>query len=197
MLNTETIYHIYNRGINSEALFKEPANFQYFLQKLEKYLAAVADLYAYCMMLDHFHLCIRTHDEEKILLDLAPGRKKDYSASWFISNRFASFYKCYAQAINKSFNRTGGLFEEPFRRIDIEEDDLCWLINHIHTNPKRHGVMETYPSYAYSSYNCLLSDEQTFLKRDAVIAAFGGLSNFVSFHQQPIPNDVFLRIAMD
>ena len=198
----DCIYQLYNRGINSEILFKEPRNYPYFLRKLAFYIRPVADLYAYCLMTEHFHLCIRTHCEELIRsnfrLDENPGQGVEHSCSWHISNRFASFFKSYAQSINKACNRTGGLFEEPFRRIEIaEEADLRWLICYVHSNPKLHGLLEDFSLYPYSSYSSLLSTGPTKLNRDLVLSVYGGRQGFESFHRQKIPIDVLNTISMD
>ncbi len=52
-------YHIYNRGNNSELLFKEEANYIYFLKLIRKYILPVADIYTYCLLNNHFHILIR------------------------------------------------------------------------------------------------------------------------------------------
>jgi len=59
-------YHIYNRGNNSEKLFKELDNFYYFLLLYEKYITPIADTLAYCLMINHFHLVIKIKDERNI-----------------------------------------------------------------------------------------------------------------------------------
>ena len=46
-LKADTFYHIYNRGINGENLFKEDANYTFFLKKYSKYICPVARTYAY------------------------------------------------------------------------------------------------------------------------------------------------------
>ncbi len=43
-------YHIYNRGNNSENIFYEKANYQFFLKKYGKYCYSVLDTYAYCLL---------------------------------------------------------------------------------------------------------------------------------------------------
>ncbi len=63
----DTYYHIYNRGTNRENIFIEERNYAYFLNLYEKYLAPVTDLFAYCLLKNHFHLSIRTKSEEEIL----------------------------------------------------------------------------------------------------------------------------------
>lgn len=52
-------YHIYNRGVNSELLFKEIGDYYYFLKLYKKYVEPVAETYAWCLMQNHFYLLIR------------------------------------------------------------------------------------------------------------------------------------------
>lgn len=55
-----TYYHIYNRGNNGENLFREEANYRYFLTLYAKHIVPVACTYAYALLANHFHLLIRT-----------------------------------------------------------------------------------------------------------------------------------------
>jgi hypothetical protein len=59
-------YHIYNRGINGEDLFRSNENHEYFLRLYEKYMEVVIDTYAWCLMGNHFHLLIRVKEEDEI-----------------------------------------------------------------------------------------------------------------------------------
>ena len=52
-------YHIYNRGNNKENIFFEEKNYYYFLKKFDEYLSAFSDVYAYCLMPNHFHFLIK------------------------------------------------------------------------------------------------------------------------------------------
>ena len=36
-------FHVYNRGINRDDIFKEPKNYEYFLRLYSKYIDPVAD----------------------------------------------------------------------------------------------------------------------------------------------------------
>jgi putative transposase len=60
-------YHVYNRGINGEDLFKEARNYPYFLKLYAKYIPPVAETYAYCLLKNHFHLLIRVRSKEDII----------------------------------------------------------------------------------------------------------------------------------
>ncbi len=48
-------YHIYNCGINSCDLFSEEGDYERFLELFEKYLNSIAEVYAWCLMPNHFH----------------------------------------------------------------------------------------------------------------------------------------------
>jgi len=60
-------YHICNRGINREDIFKEEKNYAYFLSLMKKYLLPVADIYAYCLMKNHYHLLLRFKEQQNVL----------------------------------------------------------------------------------------------------------------------------------
>ncbi len=49
-------YHIFNRGTNRENVFIEERNYRYFLQLYLKYIEAVAETFAFCLLKNHFHL---------------------------------------------------------------------------------------------------------------------------------------------
>src|SRR5689334_18406739 len=63
----DTCYHIYNRGVNRENIFVEERNYDLFLRLFERHLIPVADLFAYCLLRNHFHLSLRIKSEAEIL----------------------------------------------------------------------------------------------------------------------------------
>jgi len=166
-LKTNTFYHIYNRGINGETLFKQERNFEYFLKKYDDYLSGVVDTYAYCLLDNHFHLLVRTKPESAIM-EVYSQRKANNGntsktssqpdPSAILSQSFASVFKSYAQAVNKAFGRTGALFEEPFRRIEITSSDyFIHLVHYIHFNPQKHGFVNDFRDNPHSAYTAYLS----------------------------------------
>lgn len=64
----DTYYHIYNRGVNGENIFIEERNYDLFLRLYEKHLTPVVDIFAYCMLRNHFHVSLKTKTEEEIAL---------------------------------------------------------------------------------------------------------------------------------
>ena len=52
-------YHIYNRGINGETIFREERNYAHFLNLYARHIEPVAETFAYCLLCNHFHLLVR------------------------------------------------------------------------------------------------------------------------------------------
>jgi len=186
-MHPATVYHIYNRGNNREDLFKEERNYPYFLDKYFQYVWPVADTYAYCLMKNHFHILLRIKNEDEILRYSGnlgkPSLEVTASPNKIIIKAFASFFKSYAQSINKAYGRTGGLFEEPFRRIEVSNDSyFSELVRYIHFNPQKHGFTQDFTQYKHSSYQELISEENTRLDKKTISEWFGGMNGFHSFH---------------
>ncbi len=51
-------YHINNRGVNCEDIFKGEKNYFYFLQQYKKHCGDVFDTLAYASLRNHFHLLV-------------------------------------------------------------------------------------------------------------------------------------------
>ena len=179
-LQKGVFYHIYNRGNNGENIFRERRNYYFFMQHYAKYIKPIADTYAYALLKNHFHFLIRTKTEIEQRLAHAGKEFKILSPSQQFSNLFNS----YARAFNKTYDRTGSLFEHPFKRIAVESDAYFrQLVIYIHQNPQRHGLIADFKDWSYTSYQALLSKEATSLERDVVLEWFDGVDGFIEFHQ--------------
>jgi REP element-mobilizing transposase RayT len=103
----------------------------------------------------------------------------------FLEERFQRCLGSYAQAFNKQWNRTGSLFQKRFKRILVDSDTyLTWLIHYIHHNPIHHHFTTKYELWEFSSYNAIVSEHETSVKRDVVLSWFGGVHRFIEFHAQ-------------
>jgi len=98
---------------------------------------------------------------------------------------FSNLFNAYTKAINKRYERTGSLFERPFKRKIITEDTyLRDLAVYIHLNPKTHGIADNFTAYPHSSYKTFFSEKQTSIERQEVIEWFDNLKNFEFVHKQ-------------
>lgn len=68
----EHYYHIYNRGVNKEPIFFSDRNYEYFIQRLEFYFSFSADVLAYCLMPNHFHILIKVNCDNFVEKSLRP-----------------------------------------------------------------------------------------------------------------------------
>ncbi len=53
------VYHIFNQGNNRERIFFRPCNYDFFMEKIRRHIVPFADIVAFCLMPNHFHLLIR------------------------------------------------------------------------------------------------------------------------------------------
>jgi putative transposase len=168
-------YHIYNRGNNKENIFIEEKNYNYFLEKMKKYLLPIADVYAYCLLKNHFHIVLRIKDKEEL-----PEKLKEK-----IHLPFSNLFNSYSKSINTAYNRTGSLFQEHLQRNRIEKEEyLRQLIVYVHLNPVKHKFTESFETYAHSSYRSFLSQKETSIDRDFILELFGGVDNFIFYHDE-------------
>ncbi|WP_339813798.1 hypothetical protein [uncultured Imperialibacter sp.] len=182
-LHPDQYFHIFNRGINGMPVFFEAKNYDFFLKQYTQFVHPFVETFAYCLLGNHFHLLVRVRDVAQLDLAIKKDREKPYY--WHVSNGFSSFLKSYTRAVNSVYNRTGGLFETPFKRIEVKEESyFSTLIAYIHRNPEKHGLVKDFRSYPYSSYQAHLQDAPTFLSSQAVLDWFGGKEQYQAFHLQ-------------
>jgi REP element-mobilizing transposase RayT len=189
-------YHILNRGNNRENVFFEQRNYRHFLQLYAKYIEPVADTYAYCLLPNHFHLLVRikTVEEQQQTLGvenqtprvIAVRNPRGVMARVLKpSQQFSNLFNAYAKAINKAYGRTGSLFEHPFGRLAVTSDGyFSQLVVYIHRNPQKHGLVDGFSTWPYSSYPAMLSTKRTRWKRQEVLAWFDGSKGLAASHQQ-------------
>ncbi|MCI0707244.1 MAG: transposase [Ignavibacteriae bacterium] len=164
-------YHIYNRGNNREDIFHESRNYDYFLTSFFKHLGQTVELFAYCLLKNHFHLLVRIKHIERI--NIKPNTQQ----------QFSNFFNSYAKAINKAYERTGSLFQKRFSRKAItSEEYLIKLICYIHCNPEIHGFVEDYKQYPHSSYRAIVTDSTSRIPSGEMLNLFGGLKAFEEQH---------------
>ena len=180
-------YHIYNRGNNRENLFLEKRNYSYFLSLYAKHIEPIADTYAYCLLRNHLHVSLRIKIEDEYLHTSQVFKTYDVTSKpkkFNPSQAFSNLFNAYAKAINKGYGRTGSLFEERFGRIPVTNDSYFKnLIFYIHYNPQKHGFVDDFRDWEWSSYHALVGTGQTKLKRDEVLNMFDGVKGFEEFHQ--------------
>jgi len=175
------VYHIFNKAIGSERLFRTETDYHFFLQKLKRFITPYAKMLSYCLIPNHFHLLVQLKEEEEITFrnfDLISSEPEKI----FIQ-RFSDLFNSYSKSYNKAYDRKGRLFLYSFKRIEVSKEDyLIYLICYIHRNPIHHGLTFNYEDWKYTSYNAFLSNKPTEIERDYILDLFGSKKEFVNFH---------------
>ncbi|HRD56511.1 MAG TPA: hypothetical protein PK504_00615 [Ferruginibacter sp.] len=143
------IYHIYNQGNNRETIFKSREDYLHFLEKVRFFIKPISEILCYCLMPNHFHFMIMSNDAsvENISLGNIQTNK--------LSNAFRLLQSEYAQDYNKKNNRTGSLFRQKIKSIDLLEreslDAVLECFNYIHLNPSTANIVAFAKDWEFSS----------------------------------------------
>lgn len=139
-----SVYHIYNRGNNSQKIFFTEANYLFFLDKIRKELIPHGDMLCYCLMPNHFHLIIHSHE---------------LAIPYKLNNAIGILLRSYTRAINLQERRTGSLFQQKTKAkelIDMNDNNtvsyLASCSHYIHQNPIKAGLTKNLNDWKFSSY---------------------------------------------
>ncbi|MBK7124133.1 MAG: hypothetical protein IPH68_15945 [Chitinophagaceae bacterium] len=172
-------FHIYNRGVNGEDIFKEQRNYYYFLQQYIFYCSDVLETFAYALLKNHFHLLVYVKENT-----LVSKRNGQGMVQLNASKQLSHFFNSYAQSVNKANNRTGPLFESPFERKLIDDDNyLTSMIYYCHYNAQLHEFVKDFKQWEFASYHAILENNNNFLASQKVLDWFGGVAAFEKAHE--------------
>lgn len=194
-----TAYHIYNRGINKETIYKTEENYHFFLRKWKALILPFFDVGAYCLMPNHFHFLVWVKPVSPKIMEAVKQQGTEKSKKFineeityndFLEDQFKRLFSSYALAFNTQEARTGSLFQKRFKRVIVSsEAKLLHLLAYIHHNPIHHRFVQNYEDWKFSSYAVYLSEKPTGIIRDAVLSWFSedlGMAQqlFLKFHEE-------------
>ncbi len=215
-LTPGSYYHIYNRSNGSENLFGEKADYQHFLNLYDKFITPIGDTLAWVLMANHFHVLVRIKEGmvykyskadfqkaspkpavrfEDVKWETVPapqtltgppvgGRRQVVPDP---TRHFSHLFNAYTKYINKKYQRNGSLFQRPFKRKLINNNNyLRQAILYIHNNPVHHGFVDYPFEYPWSSFNACISDKPTHLSRNSVMALFVNDKDFKQAHGEKV-----------
>lgn len=165
------IYHIFNRGIDQRPILKDPQSKYFFLKCIRKSLSKyTADIYAYCLMDNHFHLLI--HGD---LSEIAKFMRD-------IEGRFGIAYNSYHK-------RQGRVFQNVYKSRAVNNKRyLLGVLRYIHKNPENAGMNVSIYSYPFASLHEYLNpqSENLILSKSAFelfSQNFQTQKEFITFHK--------------
>ena len=130
--------HVIQRGNNRTACFYAEDDYRFYLEWLEKY-AVDHDcrIHAYVLMTNHVHLLLSFERGD------APGAL------------MKALGQRYVQYVNRTYRRSGTLWEGRFRSALIQAEPYLLLCQrYIELNPVRARMVEHPADYPWSSYQC-------------------------------------------
>lgn len=130
-------HHVVIRGVNRQAIFLQEADYRYCLKRLrEAFQKHGCDLHAYVLMTNHIHLLMTPENEQGI------------------SKSVQTFGRYYVRYFNKSYKRSGTLWEGRFKSTLVDtERYLLTCYRYIELNPVRANIVTQPMAYPWSSYH--------------------------------------------
>ena len=141
-------YHVYNRS--NEKLFYSRENYIFFLNKIRLQVSPYADIIAYCLMPNHFHMMLKANEAG---VETYNSPTKTHVQK--LSQGLGSLISSYTQAVNNQRNRRGGLFAHRTKAKMLNEAKNDYLLNcflYIHQNPIEAGIVDKLEDWEFSSY---------------------------------------------
>ncbi|MFH1442359.1 MAG: transposase [Candidatus Omnitrophota bacterium] len=130
------LYYVTSRGDNNKEIFKEPVDYNMYLELLRKYKSQYGfKLFAFCFVANHLHL----------LIELKTGIT--------ISDIMHDLNANYTKYFNSRYSRKGHLFQERHKLVLLEKQAYLGKVSaYIHLNPVALGLAGKLEDYEYSSY---------------------------------------------
>jgi putative transposase len=192
----EGMYHVFNRTNNKELLFHSDLDKQLFLDRYNHYLDPFLETFTWMLIPNHFHFIVRVKPIDKIikhLQGLKPDVLKKVEKDFLVSEEtvehlleleWTRFLTSYAMRFNLNHGRSGNLFNRPFKRLLVEDDEYFrQVMLYIHTNPCKHHITSDIEHYEWSSYGYLLKSDLTSPVHKEIMFKFGGIESFISSHK--------------
>jgi putative transposase len=148
----DLLYHVYYRGNNGQQLFFRPEHYHYFLRLVRQHIAPQANLLAYCLMPNHFHLLL-----QPTATGTLPTPGSTSTTTQPLSRGIARLLSTYGQGLNQELGRLGSVFQ-PKTKGKVLDGPFCAAgypavcFHYLHQNPVRAGLAESLADWPYSSY---------------------------------------------
>jgi REP element-mobilizing transposase RayT len=130
------IHHVMGRGVEGCTIFRDEHDREAFLKRLADGIGKPGGprLYAWALMSNHFHLLLRSGEEN-------------------LSSIMRRLLTGHAVSHNLRHKRKGHLFQNRYKSIIVEEEPyFLELVRYIHLNPVRCGIVKSAEDLARHPY---------------------------------------------
>ena len=160
------VYHVMNRGLARQPVFRTGADREAFLAGLaEAHALWGLEIYAYCLMDTHYHLVCRTPEAT------LPRVMRHVDG-------------LYTQRFNRAHRRDGPLFRGRYRALCIEaEAYLGAVVRYVHRNPVEAKLARDPGAFRWSSHRAYLHPRRRppWLHVAPLLKALGGARGFHAY----------------
>jgi putative transposase len=196
----ERFYHIVCKSVDGIFLFREHVDYHVFLQRFQQFTVSVFEVWSYSLLTNHTHHIVKIKPTPTILENIKKQEDKTQAMKSFLSDQknelcfdavierqMNSFLVSFANYTNNKYNRKGGLFQKPFRRVQIADDiHLQQAIIYVHANAQKHNIVRDFKDHPYNSYSAIIINNVPFTETKNVIDFFGGTEKFKSIHKNQV-----------
>jgi REP element-mobilizing transposase RayT len=128
------IFHVTSRGVARALIFRDALDYVALRSQLREVIRRFGwNVYAYCLMPNHYHLIVEIDREQ-----LSAGMHR--------------LNGLYAQRFNRRHDRVGHVFQNRFAAYVIESDEhLLAAILYLDENPVRAGLCEKAADWPWSA----------------------------------------------
>ncbi|MBI2357475.1 MAG: transposase [Deltaproteobacteria bacterium] len=160
------VYHVMNRGGSRQKVFLDKQDYEAFLKTVgEIHDRWGVELFAYCVMGNHYHVCLRTPEGN-------------------LSRVMRHLDGLYTQRFNRMHRRDGALFRGRYKAIVVDKDAyLAQVVRYIHLNPVEAGLVREPQAYGLSSHQFYLRPKEApnWLRIEEVMSEFESIKAFHEF----------------
>ncbi len=173
------IYHVFNQGNKRGKVFFSRDNHLFFLKKIKTHISPFADILAWCLMPNYFHLMIYVNDLEIPVNEIsAKNESKANPAVKYTSlnKSIDILLSSYTRAVNLQNGSSGSVFRQKSKALCLNSNDklskawyysqgvarinlqvpkyqypnVCY--NYILNNPVKSWLVATPEDWEFSSY---------------------------------------------
>jgi len=146
------VYHIYNRSNDRTPVFHDDENYQFFLKKLVRQMKGVAEIIAYCLKPNHYHLLVMPLDT--IVSEITTKNNGELSVfpTPKLGEAVRRLQMGYSKSYNLHFGRTGSRWCQ-HASVKNHGTSVNSSMKYLHFNPVEAGLVNDPSEWGFSSFN--------------------------------------------
>ncbi|MDD4290064.1 MAG: transposase [Patescibacteria group bacterium] len=148
-INSENLYHIYNRSTEKRIIFYTEKDYSKFLNRIFFYSRETnVQILSYSVLPNHFHF----------LLKEPTSQVPNLAGQTAISKFMAQLSNSHTKYFNYNKEHSGRIFQGPFKSKIIKNDSyLQNIIIYINFNPTKHRIVKNINDWPYTSHHEFLN----------------------------------------